>query len=34
MGKLKAAVIGASGLVGQALMQVLESNQYEVVGTY
>ncbi len=34
MGKLKAAVIGASGLVGQALMQVLESNQYEVAGTY
>lgn len=34
MGKLKAAVIGASGLVGQALMQVLESHQYEVAGTY
>lgn len=34
MASVKAAVIGASGLVGQALMRVLENNQYEVVGTY
>lgn len=34
MASLKAAVIGASGLVGQALMRVLENNQYEVAGTY
>jgi len=34
MASVKAAVIGASGLVGQALMRVLENNQYEVAGTY
>lgn len=34
MARPKAAVIGASGLVGQALMRVLESSQYEVSGTY
>lgn len=34
MGSQRAAVIGASGLVGQALMRVLENNQYEVTGTY
>ncbi|MFQ5902793.1 MAG: lipopolysaccharide biosynthesis protein RfbH [Candidatus Binatia bacterium] len=34
MGSHRAAVIGASGLVGQALMRVLDNNQYEVTGTY
>ena len=34
MGSRSAAVIGASGLVGQALLRVLENNQYEVTGTY
>ena len=34
MDNQKAAVIGASGLLGQALMRVLENNQYEVSGTY
>jgi CDP-6-deoxy-D-xylo-4-hexulose-3-dehydrase len=34
MGSPKAAVIGGSGLVGQALMRVLENNGYEVIGTY
>lgn len=34
MARLKTAVIGASGLVGQALTRVLENNQYEVSGTY
>ncbi len=34
MASPKAAVIGASGLVGQALMRVLESHQYETTGTY
>lgn len=34
MGSPKVAVIGASGLVGQALTRVLESHHYEVSGTY
>ena len=34
MSSQKAAVIGASGLLGQVLMRVLEINQYEVAGTY
>ena len=34
MGSHRAVVIGASGLLGQALMRVLENNQYEVSGTY
>ncbi|MEE9569833.1 MAG: lipopolysaccharide biosynthesis protein RfbH [Candidatus Binatia bacterium] len=34
MGSRSAAVIGASGLVGQALLRVLENNQYEGTGTY
>lgn len=34
MAKARAAVIGAPSLVGQALMRVLENNQYEVAGTY
>lgn len=34
MGELKALVIGASGLVGRALMRVLENAQADVVGTY
>ena len=34
MARLKAGVIGASGLLGQSLMRVLENNQYEVSGTY
>jgi len=34
MAKLKAVVIGASGLVGQGLVRVLENNQYEIAGTY
>ena len=33
MAKPKAAVIGASGLVGQALKRVLEGHAYEVAGT-
>lgn len=34
MASVKASVIGASGLVGGALMRVLENNQFEVTGTY
>jgi len=34
MGSQRAAVIGASGLVGRALMRVLENNRCEVAGTY
>lgn len=34
MARLKTAVIGASGLVGQTLGRVLEHNQYDVTGTY
>jgi CDP-6-deoxy-D-xylo-4-hexulose-3-dehydrase len=34
MASLKAAIIGASGLLGQALMRVLENNAYETSGTY
>lgn len=34
MGSPTVAVIGASGLVGQALTRVLESHHYEVSGTY
>jgi CDP-6-deoxy-D-xylo-4-hexulose-3-dehydrase len=34
MASPKAAVIGASGLVGRTLMRVLENNQFEVTGTY
>ena len=34
MGSPRTAVIGSSGLVGQALMRVLEHNGHEVTGTY
>lgn len=34
MGSFGAAVIGGSSLVGQALLRVLENNQYEVTGLY
>ena len=34
MARSTAAVIGASGLVGQTLVRVLENNQYDVSGTY
>lgn len=34
MASFRVAVIGASGLLGQALTRVLESHRYEVSGTY
>lgn len=34
MASMRTAVIGASGLVGQALARVLQGNRYEVAGTY
>ncbi|MBI2987266.1 MAG: lipopolysaccharide biosynthesis protein RfbH [Deltaproteobacteria bacterium] len=34
MAKVRAAVIGASGLVGRALARALENSRYEVSGTY